>query len=130
MLSLLICTLGFPVFEPIHKGASFYCRGPDADACGELVEEGFVVRASSIARLGIAPASKELAEPTRRRLTLSGVLKEERSRLVFTQDYVFTSPSAAAMVVLGRSADGWKEWKDKDNKTLHDVKRAATDEQS
>ena len=56
MLSLLICTLGFPVFEPIHKGASFYCRGPDADACGELVEEGFVIRAGSIARLVIAPA--------------------------------------------------------------------------
>jgi hypothetical protein len=66
----------------------------------------------------------------RRRLTLSGVLKEERNRLVFTQDFVFASPRAAAMVVLGRSADGWKEWKDKDNKTLHDVKRATTDEQS
>lgn len=29
---------------------------------------------------------------------------------VFTQDYVFDSPSAAAVIVGGRSANGRREW--------------------
>jgi hypothetical protein len=131
MLSVLVSTLGFPVFQPIRQPDTpdnFYCRGPDAEATGEPVEDGFVVRQGSTARIGIAPASKELAEPLRQRLTEGGVLKEEGGRLVFTQDYVFASPSAAAMAILGRSADGWTEWKDKDKKTLHEVRRASTAE--
>ena len=35
----------------------------------------------------------------------------------------FTSPSSAAMFVLGGSTNGWVEWKDKDGKTLDDLYR-------
>ena len=34
------------------------------------------------------------------------------------QDYVFNSPSTAAGAMLGRSANGRVEWKDKDTRTL------------
>lgn len=40
--------------------------------------------------------------------------------LVFTDDYVFDSPSAACGVVLGRSASGPNEWKLKDGALLKD----------
>ena len=36
----------------------------------------------------------------------------------FTQDYAFSSPSTAAAVVLGRSANGRIEWKDAHGRTL------------
>jgi len=36
----------------------------------------------------------------------------------FTQDQVFGSPSTAAGVVLGRTANGRIEWKSADGKTL------------
>lgn len=35
----------------------------------------------------------------------------------------FTSPSSAAMFVLGGSSNGWVEWKDKDGKTLDELYR-------
>ena len=35
----------------------------------------------------------------------------------------FSSPSSAAMFVLGGSTNGWVEWKDKDGKTLDDIYR-------
>ena len=35
----------------------------------------------------------------------------------------FTSPSSAAMFVLGGSTNGWVEWKDKDGKTLDELYR-------
>lgn len=42
----------------------------------------------------------------------SGVLREEGNIYRFTQDYEFDSPSTAAGVTLGRSANGRLEWKD------------------
>ncbi len=35
----------------------------------------------------------------------------------------FTSPSSAAMFVLGGSTNGWVEWKNKDGKTLDEMYR-------
>lgn len=40
---------------------------------------------------------------------------------VVIRDALCDSPSAAASFVLGRSANGWSEWKDKDNSTLKEV---------
>lgn len=55
-------------------------------------------------------------------------LVEDGSRFVFTEDYLFPTPSRAAAIVLGRNANGWTEWKDKSGRTLHEVKRADPDE--
>lgn len=40
-----------------------------------------------------------------------GILIEQGEKLVFTENYAFKSPSAAAAVVAGRTANGRKEWK-------------------
>jgi hypothetical protein len=128
-LSVLVSTLGFPVFEPITKTDAqekFYCRGPDADAEGELVEDGFVVRKGSKARLDIVASATEIVTAKRQQLIEGGVLKQEKKQLIFTEDYLFSSPSAGSTVVLGRSSNGWLDWKDKDGRTLHEVKRAGT----
>ena len=42
---------------------------------------------------------------------------------LFTQDYIFKSPSMAAAVVQGRSANGLRDWKNKDGKSLKEVMR-------
>jgi len=36
---------------------------------------------------------------------------------------VFNSPSAAVATILGRSSNGWRSWKDKNRKTLDELKR-------
>ena len=64
----------------------------------------------------------------RNKLIEGGVIIEENGHYRFTQDYLFSTPSGAAAVVLGRTSNGWVEWKSKDGKTLHEVKRAETDE--
>ncbi len=64
----------------------------------------------------------------RLKLIESGVLVEENDQLRIAQDYLFETPSGAAAVVLGRTSNGWVEWKDKDGRTLHDVKRAEPEE--
>ncbi len=42
---------------------------------------------------------------------------------LFTRDHLFSSPSMAALAVMGRSANGWHTWKSKEGKTLDEVKR-------
>lgn len=39
----------------------------------------------------------------------------------FVKDHIFTSPSLAASVVMGRNANGRTEWKTADNKTLKSI---------
>jgi hypothetical protein len=43
---------------------------------------------------------------------------------IFTQDYVFGSPSTAAAVVQGRNANGRVDWKDHNGRTLKDLQEA------
>jgi hypothetical protein len=47
----------------------------------------------------------------------------EDDKLIMTSDKVFSSPSAAADFCLGRSSNGWAEWKDKDGNTLDSIYR-------
>jgi hypothetical protein len=128
-LGILVSTLGFPVFEPIAKQAAeqFFLKGKDAEAIGELVEDGFVVRAGAIGRMEIVPSAMETVSSMRKKLTESGVIVEEDGHYRFVQDYLFNTPSGAAAVVLGRTANGWVEWKDNSGRTLSDAKRVAAE---
>ena len=40
--------------------------------------------------------------------------------MILKQDYLFSSSSSAAMIIMGRSANGLTEWKMKLGKTLQD----------
>ena len=42
---------------------------------------------------------------------------------VLIYDYEFTSPSAASAIVLGRSSNGWNDWKDNNGRSLGAVYR-------
>jgi hypothetical protein len=127
-IRMLISTLGYPVFEPIVKPSTpshlFFVRGGGSDGKGELVEDGFVVFEGSCARIEIAPSAISTVKPQRDKLIASGVMEERDGEYIFTQDFLFSSPSTAAAVVLGRSANGWIEWKDENGQTLSDVYRA------
>lgn len=133
-INTLVSTLGYPIFEPITKSTSkkslFYCRVRGCDASGELVEDGFVVREGSKSRIELTPSAPESVKSNRQRLLDSGVIEERDGVYVYLQDYLFPSPSAAAQVVLGASANGWVEWKDKDGATLSDVHRDTDEETS
>lgn len=131
----LLATLGQPIFEPLTGGTTsdagkatklelFYCKGPDASGVGEYTSEGFVVHRGSIARLeNVASIKGTSQERFREQLLTDGVLQLQGKQYVFTRDYLFSSPSMAAIAVLGRSANGWLEWKTEQGQTLDGVKR-------
>ena len=131
----LLATLGQPIFEaltgtPERVGGKseapelFYCRGPEANGVGEYTSEGFVVHKVSTARIEIVASIKGTSqERFRQQLVTEGLLALDGDHYVFTRDHLFASPSMAAIAVVGRSANGWIEWKTAQGQTLDGAKR-------
>jgi hypothetical protein len=125
-LQLLVGALGYRIFEPLvnpnTSAAEEYLitasRGANARAV--LSSDGMVVLKSSTAAGSEVPSTPESISRLRQLLVTDGALIQQNGGLVFTRDHLFSSPSAAAGVVLGRSANGWVEWKDSAGRTLKD----------
>ena len=125
-IRILTGTLGYPLFDKIQKPQTkdvLVCKGRKAKAKGEYTEDGMIVFSGSIAN-SIAVQSTDRYTLSIREQLLKGVLAAaDPETLRFTKDHIFSSPSQAAAVVLGRTANGWIEWRYPDGRTLHEVKR-------
>ena len=128
-----MATLGQPIFEPLTNAPTargekelFYCRGSGADGVGEYTSEGFVVLKGSRGRMeNVASIQGTSNQHFRDQLVTEGILAAQGGMLVFTRDHLFASPSMAAMALMGRSANGWIEWKAANGQTLDALKRQA-----
>ena len=54
----------------------------------------------------------------RQKLINEGVIVNKGEYFEFTDDYIFSSPSTAAVMIMGRNANGLTEWINKDGRTL------------
>jgi len=130
--STLLATLGFPVFAPVGAADAssrekdlLYCTVTGINGKGLYTPEGFVVLKGSEGKRANGPTLSEANQRFRRRLVDGGIMKETGEAVVFTKDHLFGSPSMAALALLGRTSNGWKEWKNKDGVTLDELKRSA-----
>jgi hypothetical protein len=132
--STLFSTLGFPLFDPLATATEaenpaelFFFRSPGAgvDGKGLYTPEGFVVLAGSVGRLENVPSIQGTNDArVRERLIAAGVMEvSEAGTITFPRDHLFRSPSSAASALLGRTANGWREWKNAQGRTLSEVKR-------
>jgi uncharacterized protein with ParB-like and HNH nuclease domain len=99
----------------IHENTNFMLAGRGANATGYPTDgDSFVVLAGS----DISPDVTDGFQPNylklRNELIDNGVIEDNQ----FTRDYQFSSTSAAAAVILGRSANGRKEWTKLDGRTI------------
>jgi Domain of unknown function (DUF4357) len=77
---------------------------------------------SALGQRGIHPA---ISARIRQQLAAEGIMAALGGVVVFTRDHLFASPSTAAVALMGRSANGWAEWKTAQGQTLDEVKRQA-----
>jgi len=117
--------LGISAFESPAEvaGERLVLKGKDTKASGQRTAEGFLVFAGATARkTPVASAGRyPRALALRDELLAGDGLVEQDGRLVLAQDYVFSAPSLAAAVLLGRNANGRVEWKTRDGKTLKEL---------
>ena len=129
-IKLLVNALGYKIFEELRKDQTveeqinntFYidaARG--ANAKGQMTNEGFVVLKDSEIVTSPTSAFPQNLIKLRQSLIDDEVIVQVNNKLVFREDYLFSSPSAAAAVVMGRSANGLTEWKLSDGRILKAV---------
>lgn len=87
-------------------------------ATGHESQNGFVVHAGSTCAATDTPSQQGSIRVLREKLLSVGAIALGQKNSLFTQDYEFTSPSSAASLILGRSANGRIEWKTDAGKTL------------
>ncbi len=119
-----------PISQPTAKaqpGGVLFCRNKRAEARGQRTANGFVVFQGSTAVLEQRPSAESYPYviTQRKQLFLDGTLIEKDGVLVFTKDAEFSSPSAAAAVIHGGSANGLIVWKTKDGKSLKQLDEQA-----
>ena len=103
------------------ENLTFFFRGQGFSAEMKLSHSGdIVVLAGSKARVKTTSTIRRGTVALRTTLLESGVLSEQGNYLVFTSNYSFSSPSAAAAAVIGASANGRILWKLPDGRTYAD----------
>jgi hypothetical protein len=127
-IKVLLSALGYPVFESVNKkdlkkSELLYIKGVGVTAEGDLIDDGFVVFKGSQSKKETTPSCHDYLINLRSKLIESGILVKNSDTYIFTEDYVFNSPSTAGGVILGRSTNGWTKWKDTNGKTLDELKR-------
>lgn len=89
-----------------------------ASSKGVIVPDGFAVfKDSQIASSTVPSMSAHLIK-LRTSLIEKGIID---SNFCFTKDYIFTSPSLAAAIVMGKNANGRTEWKTEDHTSIKDI---------
>lgn len=122
--ALLISTLGYKgldeiiTAETLESPVFFIQATRGADARGVVTSEGFVVFKDSTMANSEAASIPSGIVKLRKSLMDQGIVQQGANGYRFTINYFFSSPSQAASVVLGRSANGRIEWKTSAGKVL------------
>ena len=133
----LLIVLGYTIIrsashEATHHSPQLVIARDGLTASGRETDEGFIVYKDSQARHKTVPSVGKSGIQMRSILLDKGVmiLDPASNQYLFAQDYVFSSPSLAAGVILGRSSNGRVEWKTKQGKTLKEIQEAQTETQA
>lgn len=101
-----------------------FCKIKNVVARGRRTEAGFVVFKNSTAVLIERPSTETQAPAIlahRKKLVQNGTLVQSTEVYKFTTDTEFSSPSMAAAIIHGGSANGLTSWKDSGGKTLKEI---------
>lgn len=128
-IKLLVNTLGHKVFEEKREPVSIKALQQDvffikaargADAQGKPTSDGFVVFKGSKAAATTVPSITPSFLRLRQSLIDKNIMRQNGESFEFSEDFIFSSPSTAAVMVMGRNANGLEEWKLSNGKVLRD----------
>ncbi len=84
-------------------------------------DQGYVVTKGSEAKKDLSASCTETYRKMRKKLLETDILIENGKKLEFSADAIFSSPSAASNMILGRNSNGFTEWVTKEGKTFKDT---------
>lgn len=130
---MLLPVLGVSAFDVpsvpagADEGVRLFLRARGCEAQGFEDQQGFIVVAGATGRVDRTASLHEYVEARRQALVASGAFVADGDVLRLTRDTVFSSPSTAAAVVMGRSANGRTQWKTASGVTLKQLQEQAAE---
>ena len=105
---------------------TFVLKGAASSGTGKLLAyEKFEILKGSIIVKGnkgnenVEKRNKRIIEE----LLENNLVEKDGNKYILKENYKVSSPSAAASLILGRNANGWKEWKTFDGKLLNEFRK-------
>ncbi|MBT2269796.1 GIY-YIG nuclease family protein [Rhodococcus erythropolis] len=134
-IASLLATLGSPILEPVKAAPTvvsmgiggteddgrLFLQNAGCEGRGYLTSEGLLVLAGSRGRAKVSANATEALRRRREILKSEGVIAVDGGGLVFLKDYLFSSPSAAGNVLVGRNTNGRTNWKNGVGQSLSDL---------
>lgn len=126
-IKFLMSFFNYPLFESVSDLVSdqtiYYLKSEGADAQAQFLDDGSLnVLKGSLARVRETEAFFGWSKAARKQYLEEEILipTDDGISYKFSEDVVFSSPTAAAATVTGRPINGWTAWKDERGKTLDD----------
>jgi len=99
----------------------YYIKTKTFKATMTETDQGYIVAKGSEAKKTLSNSTTDTYLNMRRKLVETEIMIEKNDKLIFAEDAVFSSPSAASNMVLGRNSNGFTEWVNKDGITFKEV---------
>lgn len=120
LTSFIGCSLFETEKEETSDRTIYYLPRNGCNARGIYTADGFIVLKGSKVMKGQAKYFKGVEK---RNAIIKEYTFDKDGELYMNADRLFGSPSSAACFCLGTSSNGWRDWKDKDGKTLDELVR-------
>lgn len=106
----------------VHE--TYYIKTRTFKATMTETDQGYIVAKGSEAKKTLSNSCTETYRNMRRKLVETQIMVDNGDKLIFAEDTVFNSPSAASNMVLGRNSNGFTEWVNKKGLTFKEVQEA------
>ncbi len=125
-IQFIMATLGYKMNDATQTRSDierFHTTRNGVTAYGIYSGEQFEVLEGSEIDMGKKNSERQQIQKQRQSALKNGDIVETNGKFILKVSMSFSSPSTAASFVLGHSANGWVEWKNKDGKTLDEIYR-------
>lgn len=110
----------------IHEKV-FSLKNKNYSATMRVVSDGFKVLSGSECTIKLSNSISEGWIKLRNKLLHNNQLIESGNKYIFAEDVVFSSPSSASSIILGRQSSGPNEWIDETGQTYREYEIGKTD---
>lgn len=105
----------------IEVRETYFIKTRSFDATMTETDQGYIVAKGSEGKKTLSNSCTETYRNMRRKLLETKIMIDNGDKLVFAEDAIFSSPSAASNMILGRNSNGFTEWVNKDGLSFKEI---------
>ncbi|MGD9928490.1 MAG: GIY-YIG nuclease family protein [Mangrovibacterium sp.] len=105
----------------IEVRETYFIKTRSFDATMTETDQGYIVAKGSEAKKSLSNSCTETYRNMRRKLLETKIMIESGDKLLFAEDAIFSSPSAASNMILGRNSNGFTEWVNKEGLSFKEI---------